>query len=125
MHPSVLPPPQLPPMTRLSPEERALVAHRPVAANICWRVLRWIPGVGQAALAPRELAEVVALAAASSTEHLVGLWLQQAPALTRAELKLLRAAARTLPPSPDRTLAVLSDETVGIVLEAWRDNASG
>lgn len=125
MHPSVLPPLPLPPMTRLSPEERALVAHRPVAANRCWRVLRWIPGVGQAALAPRELAEVVALAAASSTEHLVGLWLRQAPALTGAELKLLRAVARTLPPSQHAALSVLSDETVRVVLEAWRDNALG
>ncbi len=123
MHPSVLPP--LPPMTRLSPEERALVAHRPVAACRCWRVLRWIPGVGQAALAPPELAEVVALAAASSTEHLVGLWLRQAPALTRAELKLLRAVTRTLPPSQEPALSVLTDETVRVVLKAWRDNAIG
>lgn len=108
------------PMSRLAREEQALTAHKPAAGSRWWWWSRMLPWSASAPLKTYELAEIVELAAATSTEHVVGFWLQQVSVLTGDELRVLRALGSALPVVPRLNL---SDEVVQFVLNGWRDGA--
>ncbi|KAB0517007.1 hypothetical protein F7R02_25715 [Xanthomonas cissicola] len=107
-------------MSRLTREEQALIAHKPAAGRRWWWWSRILPWSACAPLKTDELAEIVELAAATSTEHVVGLWLQHVSVLTGDELRVLRALGSALPVVPRLNL---SDEVVLFVLNGWRDGA--